>query len=153
MKLYYSPGACSLAPHIAASEAGLDLSLEKVDLREKRTESGRDYLSINPKGSVPALELDNGEVLTENAVVLQYLADQAPGAGLLPRQGMERWRLLELLNFIATEVHKGFAPLWNPGTSAEGRQAAVEALSKKFDFLERQLGARPYLTGDAFTLA
>jgi glutathione S-transferase len=152
MKLYYSPGACSLAPHIAASEAGLDLTLEKVDLREKRTENGRDYLSINPKGSVPALELDGGEVLTENAVVLQYLSEQAPQAGLLPRDGIERWRALELLNYIATELHKGFAPLWNPSTSAEARQTTVDALSKKFDFLERQLGGRRYLLGDAFTL-
>jgi glutathione S-transferase len=153
MKLYYSPGACSLAPHIAAKEAGLDLQLEKVDLRAKRTETGRDYLSINPKGAVPALELDNSEVITENAVVLQYLAEEAPEAGLLPRQGIERWRQLELLNYIATELHKGFAPLWNPGLNAEGRQAAIDALSKKFDFVKRQLGGQAYLTGDAFTLA
>src|SRR5829696_3796062 len=98
MKLYYSPAACSLAPHIVAREGGLDIELEKVDLKSKKTESGRDYLSINPKGAVPALEIDGGKVLTENAVVLQYLADKSPSQLSLP-EGMERWRLLELLHF------------------------------------------------------
>jgi glutathione S-transferase len=113
MKLYYSPGACSLAPHIVAREAGLDVALEKVDLGAKRTETGRDYLSINPKGAVPALELDGGDVLTENAIVLQYLADKAPQSGLVVCDGMARWHFLELVNFIAayavlnwTKIHK-----------------------------------------------
>ena len=117
MKLYYAPAACSLAPHIAAREAGLDLALEKVDLRNKKTESGRDYLSINPKGAVPALEIDGGEVLTENAVILQYLTEKAPQSQLMPSNGMGRWHFLELVNFIATELHKGFAPLWDARTS------------------------------------
>jgi glutathione S-transferase len=153
MKLYYAPAACSLAPHIAAREAGLDLALEKVDLKARKTESGRDYLSINSKGAVPALEIDGGEVLTENAIVLQYLADKAPQSGLMISNGMARWRFLELVNFIATELHKGFGPLWDPRTSATGREIAVENLSKRFDILDRQLGNQPYLTGDRFTIA
>ena len=153
MKLYYSPGACSLAPHIVAREAGLPLDLEQVDIRAK-TVGGRDYRQINAKGAVPALQLDDGEILTENAVVLQYLAEQAPGAELLPPAGsMSRWRVLELLNFIATELHKGFGPLWNPATPADGRDAAVKLLGARFDLLERQLGKGPYLTGERFTIA
>src|ERR687886_2104189 len=114
MKLYYAPGACSLAPHIVAREAGLRLDLEKVDLRSGKTESGAAFADINPKGYVPALKLDNGEVLTEASALLQYLADQAPQAQLAPAAGtMERYRLLEWLGFISTEIHKGFGPLWN----------------------------------------
>jgi glutathione S-transferase len=127
--------------------------LEKVDLKSKKTESGRDYLSVNPKGAVPALEIDGGEVLTENAIVLQYLADKAPQSGLVVSNGMARWRFLELVNFMATELHKGFGPLWDPRTSATGREIAVENLSKRFDILDRQLGNQPYLTGDRFTIA
>lgn len=153
MKLYYTPGACSLAPHIAAREAGLDIQLEKVDLAAKTTESGRGFLAINPKGAVPALELDDGQVLTENAVILQYLAERASDAGLVPAPGMARWRLLELLNYIATELHKGFGPLWNPQVTPEVRAATVKTLGAKFDFLQAQLGDRPYLTGDGFTIA
>jgi glutathione S-transferase len=126
MKLYYAPAACSLAPHIAAREAGLDLTLEKVDLGAKKTESGRDYLTVNRKGAVPALEIDGGEVLTENAIVLQYLADKAPQSGLIISNGMARWRFLELVNFIATELHKGFGPLWDSRTTATGREIVVE---------------------------
>jgi glutathione S-transferase len=151
MKLYYSPAACSLAPHIVAREAGLNIELEKVDLRSKKTESGRDYLGINPKGAVPALEIDDGKVLTENAVVLQYLADKSPQMSL--PKGMERWRLLELLHFIATELHKGFAPLFDPRTDKERREIVTENLSKRFDILERQLGDKPHLTGEQFTIA
>ena len=139
--------------YIAAREAGLDLALEKVDLKAKKTESDRDYLSVNPKGAVPALEIDGGEVLTENAIVLQYLADKAPQSGLVVSNGMARWRFLELVNFMATELHKGFGPLWDPRTSATGREIAVENLSKRFDVLDRQLGNQPYLTGDRFTIA
>src|SRR5262245_12638371 len=113
MKLYYAPGACSLAPHIIIREAGLEAALERVDLKQKRTASGEDYRAINPQGSVPALRLDDGEVLTEAQVVLQYLAAQAPHAHFAPLDGMPRWRLLETLNFIATELHKGFGPLWH----------------------------------------
>ena len=153
MKLYYSPAACSLAPHIVAREAGLDIALEKVDLGAKKTETGRDYLSINPKGAVPALELADGDVLTENAIVLQFLADKAPQSALVISEGMARWHFLELVNFIATELHKGFAPLWDSRTSSAGREIAVENLSKRFGILERQLGDQPYLTGETFTIA
>ena len=154
MKLYYAPGACSLAPHIAAREAGLDIQIEQVDLRAKKTAGGGDYFAINPKGAVPALGLDDGSVLTENAVVLQYIAEQAPGSGLLPPAGsIERWRVLELLNYIATEVHKGFGPLWNPTTPPEVRESTIKVLGKKFDFLQQQLGDRPYLTGETFSIA
>jgi glutathione S-transferase len=153
MKRYSAPAACSLAPHIAAREAGLDLTLEKVDLGAKKTESGRDYLTVNRKGAVPALEIDGGEVLTENAIVLQYLADKAPQSGLIISNGMARWRFLELVNFIATELHKGFGPLWDSRTTATGREIVVENLSKRFDILDRQLGDKTYLTGETFTIA
>lgn len=153
MKLYYAPGACSLAPHIVAREAGLELDLVKIDLAAKRTEAGDDYLPINPKGSVPALRLDDGALLTENAVVLQYLAAQAPSARLMPEHGFERYRLLEWLNFVATELHKGFGPLWNPATPDSVRQATRDTLGGKFDYLQQALEGRDYLTGDRFTIA
>ena len=154
MKLYYAPGACSLAPHIAAREAGVSIELAKVSFPGKDVEGEGSFYDINPKGAVPALRLDDGSVLTENAVVLQYIAEQAPGSTLLPPSGsLERWRLLELLNYIATEVHKGFGPLWNPSVSPEVRDATIQALGKKFDFLEQQLGGNQYLTGDRFTIA
>ena len=153
MKLYYAPAACSLAPHIVAREAGLEIELEKVNVAAKKLASGADYLRINPKGAVPALELDGGEVLTENAVLLQYLAEQGANPDLLPKGGLERWRLLELLNYIATEVHKGYGPLWNPATPPEVREATVKTLGIRFDFLERQLGDGPFLTGERFTIA
>ncbi len=155
MKLYYAPAACSLAPHIAAAEAGVPLELAEVEFGPSgKTVEGRDYLEVNPKGAVPALELDNGEVLTENAVLLQYIAAQAPQSDLVPQgEGMARWRMLELVNFIATEVHKGYGPLWNPATTPEVRAATVETLGKKFAVLEKQLGDGPWLTGAAFTIA
>jgi glutathione S-transferase len=124
-----------------------------VDLGSKKTESGRDYLSINPKGAVPALEIEDGEVLTENAVVLRFLADKAPQSRLVVSNGMERWDLLELVNFIATELHKGFAPLFDSRTNTEARELLVENLSKRFNILDRKLGDKPYLTGEAFTIA
>jgi glutathione S-transferase len=155
MKLYYAPAACSLAPHIAAIHAGLPLDLKKVEFGAGgKTVDGRDYTEINPKSAVPALETDEGEVLTENAVLLQYLAARAPGSGLVPSgEGLQRWRFLELLNFIATEVHKGFGPLWNPSTPSEVREATVQLLGKKFAYLEQQLGGREFLFGDSFTAA
>jgi glutathione S-transferase len=119
----------------------------------KKTETGRDYLSINPKGAVPALELDSGDVLTENAIVLQHLADEAPQSGLVVYNGMARWHFLELVNFIATELHKGFAPLWDSRTTPAGREIVLEHLSKRFDILERQLGNQSYFTGETFTIA
>jgi glutathione S-transferase len=116
-------------------------------------ESGRDYHSVNRKGAVPALEIEGGEVLTENAIVLQYLADKAPQSGLVVSNGMARWRFLELVNFIATELHKGFGPLFDPRTSATAREIVVENLAKRFDILDRELGNKPYLTGETFTIA
>src|SRR5262245_24368437 len=117
MKLYYAPGACSLSPHISAREAGLDLELEKVDLRARKTERGRDFLAINPKGYVPALELDDGQVLTEGPAIVQYLADQRPASGLAPASGtFERYRLQEALGFINSELHKTYSPLFSPTT-------------------------------------
>ena len=152
MKLYYAPGACSQAPHIVLREAGLPFDLVKVDLAAKRTESGEDYAAINPKGSVPALGLDDGSVLTENAVILQYLADLAPAAQLFPGEGLERYRLLEWLNFVATELHKGFGPLWNRATPPEFRQTTRDVLGKKFDFTQAALKDRPFITGERFTI-
>ncbi len=152
MKLYYAPGACSLAPHIVIREAGLDIALERVDLPAKRTETGRDYLSVNPMGAVPALELDDGSVLTENAVLLQYLAAQAPAAALAPAGGMARWRFLELLNFIATELHKGFSQLF-ARPPEEWRTKAIHKIKSRFALLALRLSDQPYLTGNHFTVA
>lgn len=153
MQLYYLPGACSLAPHIAIREAGLDVKLNKVAFgAERRTEDGRDFYSVNPQGAVPTLELESGEVLTENAVLLQYIAAQAPGSGLAPSEGMARWRLLETLNFIATELHKSFSPLFrNP--APEAREAQIKLILGRFKLLEGKLGDQPYLAGDAFSIA
>ena len=151
--LYYSPGACSLADHIALTESSTDHELVKVDLKEKRTETGDDYRSINPKGQVPALRLDSGDVLTENAVLLQYIADQTPRSGLLPATGIARYHALEWVNFITTEVHKGFGPLFNPATPADYRPLVMANLAQKFAYLDARLKDHPYLTGDTFTIA
>jgi glutathione S-transferase len=152
MKLYYTPGACSQAPHIALREAALPFDPVLVDLKAKKLPGGEDYFAVNPKGSVPALGLDDGEVLTENAAILQYVGDQAPGSDLLPQLGdFRRYRVLEWLNYIATELHKGFGPLWNPASSAEAKDAARDLLAKKFDYVQQRLGDGPYLLGEAFT--
>jgi glutathione S-transferase len=154
MKLYYSPGACSLSPHIVLLEAGLPHTLEKVNLATKKTAAGDDYGKINSKGSVPALQLDDGKVLTEGPAVVQYLADQKPDSGLAPRAGtFERYQLMEILNFITSEVHKGFSPLFNPQASDEMKAAAKSALAKKFDWLTGFLGGKSFLMGNAFTVA
>ena len=154
MRLYYSPGACSLAPHIVAREAGLAIELVKVDLAAKRTQSGEDYLATNPKGSVPMLALGDGTMLTEGAVISQFLADRVPGAGLLPALGsFERYRALEWLNFVATELHKGFGPLWRKDTPAEARAIALDTLAAKFVFLDRHLADHDYLHGHRFGIA
>lgn len=154
MKLYYAPGACSLAPHIALQESGLPFELERVDLREHRTADGRDYYAINPKGYVPLLALDDGEHLTEVAVILQYIADRAPASRLAPAFGsMQRYRLMEWLNFIATEVHKGLSPLWKPTTPDAYKATVLQGVGNRFDYIARTLGDRPFLTGDAFTIA
>ena len=154
MKLYYAPGACSLSSHIVLRELGMPFTAVKTDLKSKKTETGADYLAINSKGAVPALELDDGQLLTENAVIVQYLADQKPDAGLAPRAGtLERYRLMEMLNFIATELHKNFSPLFNPSASPDWKQAARDNLAKRFDWLTAQLGSRPHLMGERFTVA
>ena len=153
MKLYYAPGACSLAPHIVLREAGLPFELDKTDLRAKRTESGADFTQVNPKGQVPTLQLDDGGILTENAVINQYIADQAPESGLLPPVGtMERYRALEWLTFITTELHKGFAPLFKPNTPDDYKPIVKENLAARFANVDRHLAdGRAYLTGDTFT--
>ena len=153
MKLYYAPGACSLAAHIALQESGLPFSLERVDLRTHRTADGRDYYAINPKGYVPTLELDDASRLTEAAVVLQYIADRKPGT-LAPAFGsIERYRLMEWLNFIATEVHKGLGPLWKPTTPDAYKSTVLDAVGNRFDYVVKILGTQPYLTGSNFTIA
>lgn len=153
MKLYYAPGACSLAPHIALEEAGLQYDAVPVDLSTKIV-AGKSYLKINPKGAVPALELDSGELLTENAVILQYIAELKPGAHLMPNGNskMERYRTLEWLNFIATEIHKGFTPLWNPTAPEETKRLAKATLDKKFDYINTHLEKSDFLMGKQFTL-
>jgi glutathione S-transferase len=155
MKLFYVPGACSLSPHIVALELGLPVEFKRVDRTTKQVEgSGGDYNKINTKSYVPALQLDNGEVLTEGAVIVQYLADQKPDAGMIPTAGsMERYRLQEWLNFIATEIHKGFSPLFNPNAPKEIRDAGMERLSGRLTWLENALGKKPYLMGDKMTVA
>jgi glutathione S-transferase len=154
MKLYYSPGACSLSPHIVLLEAGLPHTLERVDLKTKKTEKGTDYFTINSKGSVPALQLDDGRLLTEGPAVVQYLADLKPESGLAPPQGsFERYRLMEILNYITAELHKGYGPLFNPGISADWKAAVLANLDKKFQWLTDYFGNKPYLLGDVFTVA
>jgi glutathione S-transferase len=154
MKLYYAAGACSLAPHIVAREAGLRLDLDKVDLRSGKTESGAAFADVNPKGYVPALALDGGEVLTEVSALVQYLAEQAPQAGLVPAAGTtERYRLLEWLGFISTEIHKGFGPLWKPQTPEATKAMAKENLAKRFTYLDQHLARGPFLMGERFTVA
>jgi len=154
MKLYYSPGACSLAPHIILREGGFDFDLEKVDLGSKKTAGGEDYIRINAKGYVPALKLDDGQVLTEGAAIDQYLADLKPDSGLAPKAGtMERYRLVEWLNFISTEIHKNFGPLWRPTTPDATKQNQRDLLAKRFDYLVAELKGKLYLMGDRFTVA
>jgi glutathione S-transferase len=154
MKLYFAPGACSLSPHIALAESGLAFDIEKVDLKAKTTKSGQDYRRINPKGSVPALELDNGEVLTEGPAIVQYIADQKPEAKLAPPTGtLERYRLQEWLNFISSELHKAFSPLFGPDTPEETKASFVAAIRTKLDHVAKALEDRPFLLGDTFSVA
>ena len=153
MKLYYSPGACSQAPHILLHEIGLHHDAERVDLKEKRTESGGNFLAVNAKGAVPALELDNGEILTENAVILQYLGDRAGLGEVLPDIGnFSRYRVLELVNFITTELHKRFGYLFSPDSTDEMKQLVIRDLGKKLDYIDAELGEGPFLLGDELTL-
>ncbi len=152
MKLYFAPYACSLASHITLREAGLPFELVKVDLRKKLTASGEDYRAINPKGYVPALQLDDGDVLSEGVAIMQFIAEEAPQAGLAPTERRARAHLQGWLNYIATEVHKAFSPLWaNP--SDEVRAATVDRLGNRVGFVSAQLGDKPFLMGDQFTVA
>jgi glutathione S-transferase len=154
MKLYYAAGACSLSPHIVLLEAGLPFSLEKVDLKTKKTAAGIDFLTVNTKGSVPALQLDDGRVLTEGPAVVQYLADQKPDSGLAPRAGtFERYQLMEILNFITSELHKTYGPLFNSKISADWKASLLLNLAKKFAWLSGFLGNKTYLMGNTFTVA
>lgn len=154
MKLFLSPGACSRAVHITLHESGVAHQSERVDLRAHKTASGADYYQVNPKGYVPALVLDDGQLLTEVAVILQYVADRAPEKALAPANGtFERYRLQETLNFVATEVHKGFSPLFNPATPDAYRQIALDRLAKRFELLNEKLGSQPFLLGEQFTVA
>ena len=151
--LYYSPGACSQAPHILLHEIGLEHDLVRVDLKAKKLEDGSDYLQVNPKGAVPALRLDSGEVLTENAVILQYLGDRTAWPEVLPSLGhFQRYRVLELLNFITTELHKRFGFLFDPEATDEFKQFVIGGLSKKLAWIDEKLDAGPFLMGDQLTL-
>ncbi|CUI09757.1 glutathione transferase GstA [Massilia antarctica] len=154
MKLYFSPGACSLSPHIVLLEAGLAFTTDSVDLRKKVTASGADFSAINPKGYVPALETDQGMLLTEGPAIVQYLADLAPEKKLAPAAGTpERYVLAEWLNFISTELHKNFSPLFRPNVGEELSSYARANLTARFGYVERMLKGRDYLTGSQFTVA
>ena len=154
MKLYYFSGACSLASNIALREAGLPFELVKVDRRTRKAADGLDFNEVNPKGYVPVLTLDNGEVLTENVAVLQYIADRNPTAKLAPPAGtMERYRLVEWLAFISSEIHKNFSPLFRDDAPEETKQYVRKVLSNRLDYLNRAIGNRPFLMGEQFTIA
>ncbi|MCE7798149.1 glutathione transferase GstA [Sphingobium sufflavum] len=151
MKLYYSPGACSLADHIALIESGLPFTTVKVDLKAKTTASGEDYRQINPKGYVPALRLDDGEVLTENIAILSFIADKAEK--LEPSGGFAHWRVLETTAFVSTELHKNFKPFFSPDSTDEAKAQAGNILGKRFALLEERLGDRSFIVGDTLTIA
>jgi glutathione S-transferase len=154
MKLYYSPGACSLSPHIVMREAGIPVQLVSVDLSTKKAQDSSDFKAINSKGYVPTLELPDGQRLTEGPAIVQYLADQAPARGLAPAAGtVERYRLQEWLNFISSELHKQFSPLFDPACEASLRSRQVEKIGKRFDWIVKQLASRDYLMGGAFSVA
>jgi glutathione S-transferase len=150
MKLYYSPGACSLASHIVLQEMQLPSSFVKVDLKSKKTETGDDYRAINPKGYVPALVLDDGDLLTENVAILQYLASLTPA--LLPQSGKAKWHAIEALAFVSTELHKAFKPLFNPTSPDEVKQSAKDLIAQRLSLLVPQLGQRAFIVGDQFTV-
>jgi glutathione S-transferase len=154
MKLYYSPGACSLSPHIALLEAGLPYDLVKVDLKAKKLENGDDYLKVNPKGQVPALGLDNGELMTEGPVIVQMIADKVAGKNLAPAIGTaERYRLQEWLNFITTELHKNFGPMFSPVLADDAKAFFKDRVMAKFKYVDGALAGRDYLMGKQFTVA
>ena len=154
MKLYYSPGASSLAAHIALRESGLSFDLERVSLKTKKTASDADYLRVNPKGYVPALRFEDGSLLTEGPAIMLWVGDQVPEKRLAPSPGtMERYHLIEWLNFIATELHKRFGELFDPGAPDAAKAAARARLDKRLDYLDRTLGDAPFLLGEHFTVA
>ncbi len=153
MKLYFSPGACSLAPHIALAEAGVPYDTVKVDLRKHVTADGTDYYTVNPKGYVPFLVLDDGHTLSEDAVILQYIADRKPGTLAPAFGGLDRYRLMEWLNFVGTELHKTFGPLWHPTTPEATKTAAKERLAARYGVIEKTLAKQPFLMGEAFSVA
>ena len=154
MKLYYAPGACSLSPHIVSRELGIPLELKKVNTKDKTIEGGGDYWKVNARGYVPALVLDNGETLTEGPAIVQYLADQKPEAVLAPKAGsFERYRLQEWLNFLTSEIHKQFSPLFKPNTPEDYKPIAKQNLASRFDWIDQQLAGRDYLMGKQFTVA
>ena len=155
MQLYFSPGACSLASHITAREAGINVDLKRADTKTKKLEDGSDYFAINSKGAVPALKLDNGQVLTEGVAIMQYLADQKPESGLAPKNGtLERYRVQEWLNYITSEVHKGFSPLWNSDRRSGREGLRARRTSRRSSTgSNKQLAGKKYLTGDNFTVA
>ena len=154
MKLYYSPGACSLSPHIVSRELGLPIELKKVNNKDKTFDGGGDFRKVNGKGYVPALELDNGQVLTEGPAIVQYLADQKPEAGLAPKAGsFERYKLQEWLNFITSELHKAFSPLFRPNTPEDYKPVAKENIGNRLQWLDQQLAGKDYLMGKTFTVA
>jgi len=152
MKLYYAPGACSLAPHIVAIEAKLPVELVKVSTKTHQTADGGDYYALNPKGSVPLLELDNGERLSEGPVIVQYLSDKAGRTDLMPAAGtLARYRVMEWQNYITSELHKTFSPLFNPAFDASAKSLLSDLLKKKFAWVSSQLEGKAFLTGDVFT--
>lgn len=154
MKLYYAPGACSLSPHIVLCESGLPFQLERVDLKAKQTESGGDYRAVNPKGYVPALQLDDGNVLTEGPAIVQYIADRVPEKKLAPAAGtLERYRLMEWLNFIATELHKNFGPVFNPNTPDDIKATAKSLLEQRIGFAAAHLEKNDFLLGQMYSVA
>jgi len=154
MKLYYSPGACSLASHIALYETGLPFEIDRLIKTTKMTVGGEDFMQINPKGYVPTIKLDDGSILTEGAAVLQYIADQKPDSGLAPKAGtMERYRLQEWLTFISSELHKSFSPFFNKDTTEDVKTNARNHLTKRLGYVETQLANKPYLMDDHFTVA
>lgn len=154
MKLYYAPGACSMAPHIVLNEIGGDFEIEKVDLRAKKTDGGVDFLGVNAKGYVPTLNTGKDGVLTEVSTILQYLADAAPAKGLIPKFGdMARYRAMEMLNFIASELHKGIGGLFNPAMPDAGKDAIKSRVAVRLDWLEKQLAKSDYVLGNAFSVA
>lgn len=154
MKLYYAPGACSLSPHIALREAGLPFELIKVDLKTKQTETGEDYRRINPNGYVPCLVLDDGRNLTEGPAIVQFIADQAPEKGLAPAAGdFARYQLQQWLNFISTEIHKSFSPLFNPAAGDDAKALARQILQARLTTVAEDLNHSPYLLGERFSVA